>query len=324
MRINLKKRHLVKTYEITLPILAVISVVTLMSLGSNFFRYYLQYKPVFVLNHTVWLIFTADFFVRMRFSDDKKRFITSHLAELIAIIPVLPFILLSKFMVDLNMSSSAKILLECIFIIKFLSYLIRAFVTQRRFIKTNPLHYAAFVTMTALVVAAMLFSNFEGKNYSDSIWWAFTTASTTGFGDIVPVTPEGRLVGMFLMIVGLACISMLTGVIAGRMMHSNDLSKSDNLVVTGIMKDISHFSELSAEQVDDICTVLKALNTKHVKANQKKGRLITEIRKQGDIKKTQRHPKIVRWAIETFVSDPEEDNIIENKLLKNRKKDVRS
>ena len=324
MRVNLKKRHLVKIYEVALPVLAVISLFTLMSLGSNFFSYYLRIRPVFVLNHIVWLIFTADFFVRMRFSDDKKHFITRHLAELTAIVPVLPFIMLSRLMADLEMISAAKLLLESIFIIKFFSYLIRAFVTQRRFIKTNPLHYAAAVTLTALVVAAMLFSNFEGINYSDSIWWAFTTASTTGFGDIVPVTPEGRLVGIFLMIVGLACLSMLTGVIAGRMMHSNDLSKSDSSIISGIMKDLSHFSELSSSEVEDICTVLRALNAK--KAGITKQILKRSVIGPGTKRDGSRTEVtgLVEWAHETFVSDPEEDILIENKILDHERKNTSS
>lgn len=319
MEVNLKKKHLVKIYEITLPILAVISLFTLMSLGSNFFRYYLQHRPVFVLNHIVWLIFTADFFVRMHFSDDKKHFTTSHLAELIAIVPVLPFIMLSRLMADIEMASAAKALLESLFIIKFFSYLIRAFVTQRRFIKTNPLHYAAAVTITALVVAAMLFSNFEGKNYSDSIWWAFTTASTTGFGDIVPVTQEGRLVGMFLMIVGLACISMLTGVIASRMMHSNDLSKSESSIIRGIMKDLSHFSELSSAEVEDICTVLSALNAKRSDKNKGKERYV---KRPGTktVRLDETRTGVLKWAQENFISDPKEDIMIEDKLLRDKRK----
>ena len=99
---------------------------------------------------------------------------------------------------------------------------------QRRFIKTNQLHYTAAISLTSLVVAAMLFAGFEDRSYEDGLWWAFVTASTTGFGDVVPVTQGGRLVGMFLMVVGLSCISMLTGVIASRLMQSGTLKNIDN------------------------------------------------------------------------------------------------
>ena len=322
MKNYLTKRRIVKIYEIMLPVLALISLFTLMSLGSTFFRYYLQPKFIFFLNHFIWLIFTADFFVRMHLTEDRKYFITRHLAELTAIIPLYPFTLLAKLLNDLHMANVATGILEFIFIIKFFSYLIRAFVTQRRFIKTNLLHYAAAVTMTALVVASMLFSSFEGKNYSDSIWWAVTTASTTGFGDIVPVTQEGRIVGMFLMIVGLACISMLTGVIAGRMMNSNTLTNSQNSIIMNVTKELSRFSELTASEVDDICTVLKAMKEKHPKTSTKSD--IEELPKDNSSQKTFLNLKsghFAKWLVETFTSDPDEDLIIENKLSgKNRSK----
>lgn len=315
---NVKKKRLVKSYKIMLPILAIISLFTLMSLGSNFFRYSLQPKMIFIINHFIWLIFAADFFVRIHLTEDKKHFITKHLAEFIAIVPVYPFILLAQLLGNLHMTNAASGILEIIFIIKFFSYLIRAFVTQRRFIRTNPLHYAAAVTMTALVVAAMLFSGFENRNYSDSIWWAFSTASTTGFGDIVPVTPEGRLVGMFLMVVGLACISMLTGVIAGMMMYSNNLARPESSVVIGIIKELSRFSELSENDVDEICAVLKVMKMKH--PTKKEDVIYSETVKRSVSKKTyHKNSRFAKWVNETFISDPHEDSIIEKKLSEKKR-----
>src|SRR5262245_64061994 len=50
-----------------------------------------------------------------------------------------------------------------------------------------------------VLLGAMLFSFFEGKPYGDSLWWAFVTALTVGYGDMYPVTSGGRLVGLVLM-----------------------------------------------------------------------------------------------------------------------------
>ncbi|HAJ94385.1 MAG TPA: hypothetical protein DCM41_05765 [Synergistaceae bacterium] len=315
---NIKRKSLVKSYKIMLPVLAIISLFTLMSLGSSFFRYSLQPKMIFILNHLIWLIFAADFFVRMHLTEDKKHFITRHLAEFIAIVPVYPFILLAEILGDIHLTDAAAGVLEIIFIIKFFSYLIRAFVTQRRFIRTNPLHYAAAVTMTALVVAAMLFSGFEGRNYSDSIWWAFSTASTTGFGDIVPATPEGRLVGMFLMVVGLACISMLTGVIAGIMMYSDNFTRPESSIVIGVIKELSRFSELSENEVEEICNVLKAMKLKHPIKKEtivNNGSSERSRTKKTDLKKS----RFAKWVNEHFISDSREDTIIEKRLSQKRR-----
>jgi voltage-gated potassium channel len=49
-------------------------------------------------------------------------------------------------------------------------------------------------------------------SWGDSLWWALTTLTTVGYGDHVPVTTAGRLVGAAVMIAGVA---VLDGVAAG-------------------------------------------------------------------------------------------------------------
>ena len=44
--------------------------------------------------------------------------------------------------------------------------------------------------------------NQEIKNLFDAIWWAFSTVTTVGYGDLVPVTTEGRVISILLMLYG--------------------------------------------------------------------------------------------------------------------------
>ena len=47
-----------------------------------------------------------------------------------------------------------------------------------------------------------------------ALWWAVTTVTTVGYGDVVPTDTAGRAVASGLMIVGYASLSLLTGIIA--------------------------------------------------------------------------------------------------------------
>ncbi|MGW1725211.1 potassium channel family protein [Streptomyces sp. NPDC002306] len=49
------------------------------------------------------------------------------------------------------------------------------------------------------------------KTFGDSVWWACSTLSTVGYGDVAPVTPAGRLIAAGLMACGLALLGAVTG-----------------------------------------------------------------------------------------------------------------
>ncbi len=48
----------------------------------------------------------------------------------------------------------------------------------------------------------------------DTLWWALVTITTVGYGDVVPHTHLGRVVGMILMFSGVVLVSLFTATIA--------------------------------------------------------------------------------------------------------------
>ena len=52
------------------------------------------------------------------------------------------------------------------------------------------------------------------KTPEDAAWWAVTTITTVGYGDMVPVTTEGRVVAAILMAAGVGLFGTFSGFIA--------------------------------------------------------------------------------------------------------------
>ena len=52
------------------------------------------------------------------------------------------------------------------------------------------------------------------RNMNDSIWWAFVTSTTVGYGDFYPVSMAGRISGVLLMFFGVSLVGVVTGNIA--------------------------------------------------------------------------------------------------------------
>jgi voltage-gated potassium channel len=55
------------------------------------------------------------------------------------------------------------------------------------------------VSVGLVLIGAFAFSIAEDKSLGDSLWWAVVSAMTVGYGDIVPASFAGRMVGVVLM-----------------------------------------------------------------------------------------------------------------------------
>jgi voltage-gated potassium channel len=96
--------------------------------------------------------------------------------------------------------------------------LLRATVRRRRRLSwLQALALVAAVTVSVVLAGALLVTRTDPDRYPElgtGLWWAVSTVTTVGYGDVVPASAPGRLVAVVLMFVGIGCFAFLTAVAA--------------------------------------------------------------------------------------------------------------
>lgn len=64
---------------------------------------------------------------------------------------------------------------------------------------TDTLKELAVIYSAMLLISAALYAGLEGRSFFDSLYWAGTTATSTGYGDVIPQTMGGRALAFGLM-----------------------------------------------------------------------------------------------------------------------------
>jgi voltage-gated potassium channel len=89
-----------------------------------------------------------------------------------------------------------------------------------------------------------------------AMWWAIVTLGTVGYGDVVPVTPLGKVVSVFAIVTGLAMIALPVAIISTA--FADEVRRRDFVVTWGMLARVPLFSHLGAAEIADIMRLLRA------------------------------------------------------------------
>lgn len=90
-----------------------------------------------------------------------------------------------------------------------------------------------------------------------ALWWAVVTLTTTGYGDEVPQTPLGHLLGSFVMICGIATFGLWTGILATGFAAE---SRRRNFIQTwDLVSKVPFFQSLDPSAIAEITHMLRRL-----------------------------------------------------------------
>jgi voltage-gated potassium channel len=89
------------------------------------------------------------------------------------------------------------------------------------------LHIAA-TTVVISVAGGILAWVLDRKDFPSlgvGLWWSLQTVTTVGYGDVVPHSTEGRVIGAVVMLTGVAFIAVITSAVAAALIESARTSR---------------------------------------------------------------------------------------------------
>jgi voltage-gated potassium channel len=173
------------------------------------------------LNWLTWGVFAAETVVMLCVVERRGTWIRTHLIDVAVTVLTPPF---------------APVAWQAgrVFRLARLLRLVRVF-SIRRLLSLEGMKYAALIAAGTVIVGGAVFAAVEKQQHLttwDGIWWAISTVTTVGYGDISPETDGGRIIAISIMLVGIGFVALLTAFIADRFIHEQKeaVEKEDEIL----------------------------------------------------------------------------------------------
>lgn len=173
----------------------------------------------------VWFLFAAEFAVSLALAPNRGRWFVRHFHEFLMV--ALPFLRPLR-------------LLRLVTLVTLLHR--RAGAAFRGRVTIFVVAASSLLVFIASLAELDAEQNAAGANirsFGDSLWWAFVTITTVGYGDFYPVTLVGRLVAVGLMIAGIALIGTVTATFASWFVESIASAKAEDKAVAEKSRELS-------------------------------------------------------------------------------------
>ena len=165
-----------------------------------------------------WIIFIADYIVNLVLATERWRWFRRHIPDLLIVaLPMLrPLRLLRlvTLLTILNRTAGSAFRGRVVVYVAGAAALL------------------VFVASLAVLDAERGAAGSSIETFGDALWWAFVTVTTVGYGDFFPVTFEGRLIAVGLMLGGIALLGVVTATIASWIVEKVAQREEDDAAAT--------------------------------------------------------------------------------------------
>lgn len=189
-----------------------------------------------------WAVFTADYAARLYLAPDRKDWFFRHLVDLaIVLLPLLRPLRLLRLVVLVGALQKA---LGNAIRGKVIIYTISGAVLL------------VYVGALAVFEAERAAPDAHITSFGLAVWWAMTTITTVGYGDMYPVTTTGRVMASLMMIGGISLVGSITATIASWIVQtvSDDDQQQDAATAAHIDQlrgEIAELRELLSAKVSE-------------------------------------------------------------------------
>ncbi|MEI8393103.1 MAG: cyclic nucleotide-gated ion channel [Rhodospirillaceae bacterium] len=129
-------------------------------------------------------------------------------------------------------------------------------------IEAEPLLGVLFAFLIVLLIASVLAYLIEGPNQPDqfgsvpkAMWWAIVTLTTTGYGDVVPLSTGGRVLSGLVMMCGIIVFALWAGILATG--FSQEMRRRAFLRTWDLVSRVPLFRDVGAAVISEVAQRLR-------------------------------------------------------------------
>src|SRR3954470_8707103 len=259
-------------FEAALITLIVANVVAVMldsvkGIGDRYFTFFYWFETVSVV------IFAVEYSLRLWVAVEDPRYgtygpIRGRIRYALSPVMVIDFFSFAPSIINVFIPSALDLRILRLFRLLRLMKIARYSPALSTLIEVIKAERRALLGTLLLIVCIMVLSAYtmyvvEGPiqpakfgSLPSSLYWAVTTLTTTGYGDITPVTALGRIVAGVTMMFGLALFALPVGIVATNFV--TEIHRRDFVVTWSMISHLPLFEGFSAAAVSDVMNVLRS------------------------------------------------------------------
>ena len=184
-----------------------------------------------MIDWLIWGVFAVEMTVMLVVTPNRKAYLRCAWLDVCIVVLTLP--LLPYLLALLRLGRLGRVIdvLRLLRLLRLAAVANRVGATIQRIFGTFGLGYLLSGVVVLVIVSGVLFSHLEdGYSVSEGMWWAIVTATSVGYGDVVPASGLGRLVATLLMLAGISFVALLSAATAAYLVDVEGEEEQEELL----------------------------------------------------------------------------------------------